>query len=169
MSHIKMLIGTAHLDEFGRIIEDDVLICHGGGGGGKGGGGSTKVVYQESPESIAYRKAQNEKEAAKKAEEAKIKADAAAEKAEWETRQGQSALLRTGQYKAPAEKDIGLMAEAARKMEKGSEAEPAKQAVKPITSTEAIRGGATPTDQLAAGLGGVSADEEGMFFKKKKV
>ena len=80
---LNKILGTQTINlETGEIIDNSVIDCFGGGGGGKGGGGSTKVIYQESPQSIAYREAQLKREKEREASENKIKADASAVKAD---------------------------------------------------------------------------------------
>lgn len=180
MIKIDNIIGTMKIDlETGIITDNSLIDCFGGGGSGKGAPKppppQPQIIYRESPESIAYRKAEEKREKERKAEEAKrkaeedkIKTDAASRKAEWESREGMGALSKSGQFKAPAQKDVGLMAEAARQMEKGSKAEPANNSQKKVTSDQTLRGGDTSGD-IAAGLGNVAEeDDSGMFFKKKK-
>ena len=163
MIKINKLLGTQTIDlETGMITDTSVIDCY------KGGGGGTQVIYQESPQSIAYRQSQLDKENERKAEEDKIKKDAASRKADWESRQGMQSMSRSGQFKAPAQKDVGLMAEAVRQMEKGSEAQAANTAKKEVTSQQTMRGGDTSGD-MGSGLGNVVEDDEsGLFFKKKK-
>lgn len=165
MNKIEKITGSMEIDlETGEILDNSILDCY------KGGGGGTQVIYRESPQSIAYREAQLKKERERQAEENKIKSDAAARKADWESRQGMGSLSRSGQFKAPAEKDVGLMAEAVRQIEKGSKAEKANTA-KTQASTQTMRGGANASssgDNLSAGLGAVTEEEDGLFFKKKK-
>ena len=164
---LNKILGTQTINlETGEIIDNSVIDCF-GGGGGKGGGGSTKVIYQESPQSIAYREAQQQRERERVASENKIKADASAVKADWESRSGMQSVSRSGAYNAPAEQNVGLLAEATRKVEKGSEAEKANTA-KTESSTQTIKGGSAGGD-ISSGLGSViEEDESGLFFKKKK-
>ena len=160
---LNKILGTQTINlETGEIIDNSVIDCFGGGGGG-----STKVIYQESPQSIAYREAQLQRERERVASENKIKADASAVKADWESRSGMQSLLRSGSYNAPTEQNVGLLAEATRKVEKGSAAEKANTA-KTESSTQTIRGGSGSGD-ITSGLGNVvEEDESGLFFKKKK-
>ena len=164
---LNKILGTQSINlETGEIIDNSVIDCF-GGGGGKGGGGSTKVIYQESPQSIAYREAQLQRERERTASENKIKADASAVKADWESRSGMQSVSRSGTYNAPTEQNVGLLAEATRKVTKGSEAEKANTA-KTESSNQTIKGGSAGGD-ISSGLGNVvEEDESGLFFKKKK-
>ena len=164
---LNKILGTQTINlETGEIIDNSVIDCF-GGGGGEGGGGSTRVIYQESPQSIAYREAQLQRERERTAAENKIKADASAVKADWESRSGMQSVSRSGSFNAPAEQNVGLLAEATRKAEKGSEAEKANTA-KTASSTQTIKGGSGSGD-ISSGLGNVVEDDEsGLFFKKKK-
>ena len=166
---LNKILGTQTINlETGEIIDNSVIDCFGGGGGGKGGGGgSTRVIYQESPQSIAYREAQLQRERERTASENKIKADASAVKADWESRSGMQSVSRSGTYNAPTEQNVGLLAEATRKVAKGSEAEKANTA-KTESSNQTIKGGSAGGD-ISSGLGNVvEEDESGLFFKKKK-
>ena len=160
---LNKILGTQTINlESGEIIDNSVIDCFGGGGGG-----STKIIYQESPQSIAYREAQLERERERTASENKIKADASAVKADWESRSGMQSVSRSGTYNAPAEQNVGLLAEATRTAAKGSEAEKANKA-KAESSTQTIKGGSGSGD-ISSGLGNVvEEDETGFFFKKKK-
>lgn len=162
---LNKILGTQTINlETGEIIDNSVIDCFGGGGGG----GSTKIIYQESPQSIAYREAQLQRERERVAAENKIKADASAVKADWESRSGMQSVSRSGSYNAPTEQNVGLLAEATRKVAKGSEAEKANTA-KTESSTQTIKGGSAGGD-ISSGLGNVvEEDETGLFFKKKKV
>ena len=166
---LNKIFGTQTINlETGEIIDNSVIDCFGGGGGKGGGGGSTRVIYQESPQSIAYREAQLQRERERVASENKIKADASAVKADWESRSGMQSVSRSGTYNAPTEQNVGVLAEATRKVEKGSEAEKANTA-KTESSNQTIKGGSAGGD-ISSGLGNVvEEDESGLFFKKKKV
>ena len=161
---LNKILGTQTINlESGEIIDNSVIDCFGGGGGG----GKTKIIYQESPQSIAYREAQLQREKERTASENKIKADAAAVKADWESRSGMQSVSRSGTYNAPTEQNVGLLAEATRTAAKGSEAEKANTS-KTESSTQTIRGGSGSGD-ISSGLGNVvEEDETGLFFKKKK-
>ena len=160
---LNKILGTQTINlETGEIIDNSVIDCFGGGGGG-----STKVIYQESPQSIAYREAQLQRERERTASENKIKADASAVKADWESRSGMQSVSRSGSYNAPTEQNVGLLAEATRTAAKGSEAEKANTA-KTESSKQPIKGGSGSGD-ITSGLGNVVEDDEsGLFFKKKK-
>ena len=107
---LNKILGTQTINlETGEIIDNSVIDCFGGGGGG-----GTTVIYKESPQSIAYRHAQLEREKERVASENKIKADASVVKADWESRSGMQSLSRSGTYNAPAEQNVGLLAEATR-------------------------------------------------------
>lgn len=164
---LNKILGTQTINlETGEIIDNSVIDCF-GGGGGKGGGGGTQVIYRESPQSIAYREAQQQRERERVASENKIKADASAVKADWESRSGMQSVSRSGTYNAPTEQNVGLLAEATRKVAKGSEAEKANTA-KTESSSQTIKGGSGSGD-ITSGLGNVvEEDESGLFFKKKK-
>ena len=163
---LNKILGTQTINlETGEIIDNSVIDCFGGGGGG-----GTTVIYKESPQSIAYRQAQLEREKERVASENKIKADAAAVKADWESRSGMQSVSRSGTYNAPTEQNVGLLAEATRTAAKGSEAEKANTA-KTESSNQTIKGGSAAGD-ISSGLGlgnVVEEDESGLFFKKKKV
>ena len=161
---LNKILGTQTINlETGEIIDNSVIDCFGGGGGG----GSTKIIYQESPQSIAYREAQLQKERERVASENKIKADASAVKADWESRSGMQSVSRSGSYNAPTEQNVGLLAEATRTASKGSEAQKANTA-KTESSSQTIKGGSGSGD-ITSGLGNVvEEDESGLFFKKKK-
>lgn len=160
---LNKILGTQTINlETGEIIDNSVIDCFGGGGGG-----STKVIYKESPQSIAYREAQLQREKERTASENKIKADASAVKADWESRSGMQSVSRSGTYNAPTEQNVGLLAEATRTAAKGSEAEKANTA-KTESSNQTIKGGSGSGD-ISSGLGNVvEEDESGLFFKKKK-
>lgn len=166
---LNKILGAQTINlETGEIIDNSVIDCFGGGGGKGGGGGSTQVIYRESPQSIAYREAQQQRERERIASENKIKADASAVKADWESRSGMQSLSRSGSFNAPAEQNVGLLAEATRKVAKGSEAEKANTA-KTESLNQTIKGGSGSGD-ISSGLGNVvEEDESGLFFKKKKV
>src|SRR5574344_2300061 len=126
---LNKILGTQTINlETGEIIDNSVIDCFGGGGGKGGGGGSTQIIYRESPQSIAYREAQLQREKERTASENKIKADASAVKADWESRSGMQSVSRSGSYNAPTEQNVGLLAEATRTAAKGSEAEKANTA-----------------------------------------
>ena len=155
---LNKIFGTQTINlETGEIIDNSVIDCF-GGGGGKGGGGSTRVIYQESPQSIAYREAQQQRERERVASENKIKADASAVKADWESRSGMQSVSRSGSFNAPAEQNVGVLAEATRKVEKGSEAEKANTA-KTESSNQTIKGGSAGGD-ISSGLGNVVEEDE---------
>ena len=161
---LNKILGTQTINlETGEIIDNSVIECFGGGGGG----GGTQVIYQESPQSIAYREAQLQRERERTASENKIKADASAVKADWESRSGMQSVSRSGSYNAPTEQNVGLLAEATRTASKGSEAQKANTA-KTESSSQTIKGGSGSGD-ITSGLGNVvEEDESGLFFKKKK-
>ena len=160
---LNKILGTQTINlETGEIIDNSVIDCFGGGGGG-----STQVIYRESPQSIAYREAQQQRERERVASENKIKADASAVKADWESRSGMQSVSRSGSYNAPTEQNVGLLAEATRTASKGSEAQKANTA-KTESSSQTIKGGSGSGD-ITSGLGNVvEEDESGLFFKKKK-
>lgn len=163
---LNKILGTQTINlETGEIIDNSVIDCFGGGGGG----GKTTVIYRESPQSIAYREAQLERERERSASENKIKADASAVKADWESRSGMQSVSRSGTYNAPTEQNVGLLAAATRTATKGSEAEKANTA-KPESSTQTFKGGSgSGSGDISSGLGNVVEDDEsGLFFKKKK-
>ena len=166
---LNKIFGTQTINlETGEIIDNSVIDCFGGGGGKGGGGGSTQVIYRESPQSIAYREAQQQRERERVASENKIKADASAVKADWESRSGMQSVSRSGSFNAPAEQNVGLLAEATRKVANGSAAEKANTA-KTESLNQTIKGGSGSGD-ISSGLGSVvEEDESGLFFKKKKV